>query len=133
MSKHIRGTIGFVQSVENFLVHKLGWFVLEHDGEKGTDIAKMGKPSFFTRLYRMRLPDRSGGELVNTWIKFIYNYRDNWADFTLSWNNPIGERASVKEINSRRLVNAIKAVQEVEPTEEAVKGITKEAVSGQTR
>jgi len=118
MSSHIRGTIKFVEGVENFLVNCMGWFILVHDGSQSTE-EKYGEPSFFTKVYRMRLPD---GVVVHTWVKFLYNYRDNWADFTVSWRDPIGEQATAKEIASRRLVRAMKSTQEIQETQD-IQGI----------
>jgi len=115
MPRHVHGTIKFVEGVENFLVNSMGWFVLTHDGSQSTEKGH-GEPSFFTRMYRMRLPD---GVIVNTWVKFVYSYRDNWADFTVSWRDPVGKRVTVKEITSRRLVRAMKSTQEAEDQEVA--------------
>ncbi len=104
--RKVRHTVGLVKFLERALTNT-DWFVLLHDGYRRTDKDQVSDPTFYTRLYRMRLD----GEFVNTWIKFVYNLRDNWADFELSWHDT-EVRASARELSSRRLVSAIGATTE---------------------
>jgi len=54
------------------------------DGSKDPqDIKWLDKPTFFSRVYRLKLDD----QWVNTWIRFTYDIRTGWADFTISYKD----------------------------------------------
>lgn len=54
--------------------------ILVYDGKLNSTPVQIDNPSFYTRVYRLKLD----GQPVNTWIRFIYNKRDNWADMRIS-------------------------------------------------
>lgn len=104
----LRRTIRLVKFIEN-AVQNTGWFVVVKDGSKEpTDVNWLTTPSFYTKLYRMKLD----GEFVNTWLRFVYNYRDNWADFEMTYRNDSEVRATSRELSSRKLVRAIQATRD---------------------
>lgn len=119
--RKVRHTVGLVKFLEKALWNT-DWFVLIKDGStQPTDVNWLDMPSFYTKVYRMKLD----GELVNTWVRFIYNLRDNWADFEISYRDTT-VRASARELSSRRLVRAIGATpEEAVPTVQAAPAIIK--------
>ena len=54
--------------------------ILVYDGKLNSTPVQIDNPSFYTRVYRLALD----GKPVNTWIRFIYNQRDGWADMRIS-------------------------------------------------
>ncbi len=115
--RKVKHTIGLVKFIERALWNT-GWFVLTKDGStQPTDVSWLDTPSFYTKVYRMKLD----GEYVNTWVRFIYNERDNWADFEMTYRDQEGMKASARELSSRRLVKVIGATpEEAVPTNKTV-------------
>ena len=54
-------------------------FVLIRDGSLRRDFPNAGKPTFYTRVYRLKLD----GEFVNTYLRFKYDLRTGWADIDI--------------------------------------------------
>ena len=84
MPEQIRNTISLVKFFEKACVGS-GWFEMVKDGRNphSGGMEQASDPSFYVRKYRMKLD----GEYVNTWIKFVYNHRDGWADFSMSYHD----------------------------------------------
>lgn len=115
MVEHIKRTIGLVQWFEKGIVGS-GWFVLLHDGSLSTlPGGQTSAPSFYTKLYRMKLD----GKFVNTRIRFVYNHRDNWADFEISTQDVVGQPATPLELTSRKLMGSMAS--STETTKEVTK------------
>lgn len=79
--------------------------VLVFDGEVSRkDPVIVDKPTFYTRVYRIVLD----GEPINTWVRFIYDLRDGWADMRISnkdlkeWNKLTKEesKCSTSELDA---------------------------------
>lgn len=102
----VKRTIKFVRWLEMAL-QNTGWFVLLHDGTQRKESDQIQNPTFFTRTYRMNID----GQMVNTWVKFIYDYRDGWADFMMSYT-PTNGHISSREYASRKMVIAMQKSQE---------------------
>lgn len=54
--------------------------ILVYDGKLHREPVQIDNPTFYTRVYHLVLD----GKPVNTWIRFIYNQRDGWADMRIS-------------------------------------------------
>jgi hypothetical protein len=109
-SGKLKRTIRLVKFIEN-AVRNTGWFVLVKDGSKEPiDINWLDTPSFYTKLYRMKLD----GEFVNTWVRFVYNTRDNWADFEMRYNNNVASVVTARELSERRIIRAMQVASECE-------------------
>lgn len=57
-------------------------FELVHDGKAGKQFG-VEDPALYTRVYRLKLD----GEFVNTYIRFKYDNRTRYADFSISWDD----------------------------------------------
>lgn len=116
MTKHVRRTIGIVRFVERFVVNT-GWFRLIHDGSQptGNVPGDTGSQQFYTKHYRMELD----GEPVNTFIRFVYDYRNNWADFYVS-TTFVPNGITSREASCRRILRTMVGTTENE--EEAIHG-----------
>ena len=83
MPERIRGRIKPMECLFERSVRSMG-FMLMRDGSKKSgnsqDIQWLDKPTFFSRVYRLKLD----GIWVNTWIRFTYDARTGWADFSIS-------------------------------------------------
>lgn len=97
-----RRTIRTIKWIEKFCV-ATGWFNLQHDGGKGKDEERLGKPSFYTRLYRMELE----GKPTDTWVRFVFNEAEGWGDFTVSYREHPGTVPTAREAASRRLLSTM--------------------------
>jgi len=83
MPEHIKGRVKPMECLFERAIRSMG-FVLIRDGSKEPqDIKWLDKPTFFTRVYRLKLDD----QWVNTWIRFTYDNRTGWADFTISYKD----------------------------------------------
>lgn len=114
MTKHVRRTIGIVKFIERFVINT-GWFKTIHDGSQptGNVPGDTESPQFYTRRYRMELD----GEPVNTFVKFVYNYRDNWADFYVS-TNFVPDGITSREASCRRMLRTMVGTSEEEEKRE---------------
>ena len=104
MSNHVRRTIGVVNFLEQAMVNT-GWFKMVRDGSKPeTALWKSApEPTFYVKVYRMKLD----GAFTNTWVKFVYNVRDNWADFEVTYKDPVNRIPNPKEATCRQLAIAL--------------------------
>lgn len=92
--------IKVVELIEKSIINP-GWFTLVHDGCKPT-IQGGELPTLFTRKYRLTLD----GLQLNTWVKFVYNHRDGWADIDVSIHDN-GNVPSAQELAVRKLVKKL--------------------------
>jgi len=80
MPEHIRSRIRPMECLTERAMQSMG-FVLLRDGSKNPqDIKWLEKPTFFSRVYRLKLDDK----WVNTWIRFTYDVRSGYADLSIS-------------------------------------------------
>lgn len=77
--EYIRGRPQGIRCLAELGVKACGKFKLVHDGSEGGS-------HFHTRVYQLFLstPEHPEGEFLNTYIKFIYDLRSNWADVSIS-------------------------------------------------
>jgi hypothetical protein len=112
--------IELVELIESSFANA-GILSLVHSGKEGDNPDQMDTPSFYTRVYRMKLD----GDFIDTWVRFKYNLRDGWADFYVSFREPaIGtdpERVK-KEQNSRRLLQELEKSTKGEQNKEDTRG-----------
>ncbi len=83
--EHIKGKIKPMECLFERALLNMG-FVVVHDGSKEpTDVnwLKSGEPTFYTKVLRARV-DR---EFINTWVRFTYDLRTGFADFTISYRD----------------------------------------------
>jgi hypothetical protein len=73
-----RWTITVAQRFEESLLNK-GFLRLQYDGSKPDPNGQLVNPSltFYTRTYQVVLDKQP----VNMRVRFVYNLRDEWADF----------------------------------------------------
>lgn len=107
-NKKLRRSLRSVKWIEKFCV-ATGWFSLQKDGEKGTDEERLGKPTFFTRLYRLELD----GKRTDTWVRFVFNEAEGWGDFTVSYREHPGTVPTAREAASRRLLSTMARTEEL--------------------
>jgi len=102
MPEHIRGKIKPMECLFERACRSMG-FVLMRDGSKTPqDIQWLEKPTFFSRVYRLRLDDI----WVNTWIRFTYDTRNGYADFNISHKDLATMNDAMEKIESREEENA---------------------------
>jgi hypothetical protein len=108
MAHRVKRTIRFVRWIET-AVANTGWFMTVKDGSQPKGDVQDINPSLYTKTYRMRLD----GQFTNTWVKFVYNQRDNWADFTIMYE-PDGmlSKATAREVAGRRVLVAMQNTNE---------------------
>lgn len=108
MARQVKRTVRFVRWVET-AVSNTGWFMAVKDGSQPHGAVQAENPSMYTKIYRMRLD----GQFVNTWIKFVYNHRDGWADFTIIYEpDGVLNKAAAREIAGRRMLVAMQNTSE---------------------
>ncbi len=76
MPQHIVGKPILIRCGFEKWVQRCKYFELVHDGSKGLGDKRR---YFFTRYYALKI----GGKLTSMGVKFTYDYRINWADFSI--------------------------------------------------
>jgi hypothetical protein len=99
MPAYVKGTPATIACFVEYLVRATGWFECVYNGKLQQDFKNGGSPTFYTKVYRMKLD----GEYQRFRVRLIYNERDKLASVEGSWkefmdlNKKLSELIKAKE------------------------------------